>query len=530
MAFAPRGPRTVPRVLVDEPDADYAGPRWSPDGRRIVAERRRAGLYELVLVDPDTGAVTPLLARGDARLVTPSWTKDGAAVLFAADAGDEPFNIYAVDVRSGHVGRVTDSASGAQSPELMPDGSLVYVGYTPAGYDLFSLPPAMFRATPDASFDGSRLQAGDRVAAEEKIDADEMSGLKAGAAYSPLRTLVPTYWEPVIESDSGETLVGAATAMTDALGRHAYGVQAMWSGSRGRPDWSVSYAYDRWRPTVVLSYSDDTDPTRSGQVRSRELLAGMLLPFRRIRWSQTLMAGFDAETQTVTCAVACPLLGARRDLRSIRGGWLYDSRRTFPYSISVEEGFAVEAAIDGSRRGLGSDGDATAAIFDARAFRRVGGTHAVLAVRLAAASGWGDAVARRVFSAAGPGPSAPSFDFGRDAIGLLRGFDPDDVVGPSAAVVNADLRVPLRRVQRGPGLWPVFVRSIHAAAFVDAGNVWNRAFRAADIRYAAGGEIATNVVIVHYVPLTIAGGVSWIHDPVARRDGAATFARLGYAF
>jgi hypothetical protein len=521
--FAPRGPRASSRVIAGEADADYTGPRWSPDGTQIVAERRRSGVYELVIVDPATGAVRVLLARTDVRLVTPLWTPDGSSVLFAANLGDAPFNIFAVDVASGRVRQVTDSVSGAQSPDVAPDGSLVYVGYTPAGYDLFSL-PAGFRLDPPPNMD-----------VYQKLVADEISGVKAGAAdvkdapYRPFRTLVPTYWEPVIESDAGETVVGAATAMNDALGRHTYAASAAW-GPRARPDWSVGYAYDRWRPTFVANYSDDTDPIGGGLVRSRELFAGALLPFKRIRWSHTLMAGFDAERQTIACPAACRFAGPpRRDLRSIRAGWLYDSRRLFRYSISTEEGFAVEAAVEGSRRALGSDADASAAIFDARAFRRVFGRHAVVAVRLAGATGWGDATARQ-FSAAGPGPSNPSFDFGRDTIGLLRGFDPEDVVGPHAAVLNADVRVPIARVQRGPGLWPIFVRSIHAAAFIDLGHAWAATFRAADVRRSIGGELSTDIVLIHYVPLTIAGGAAWTHDPVAGRDRAAGFARVGYAF
>lgn len=520
--FAPGGPLAVPRVIAGEPDADYAGPRWSPDGGQLVAERRRTGVYELVLVDPATGDTRTLLARSDARLVTPSWTPDGSTVLFAADVGDAPFNVYAVDVRTGVVRQLTDSASGAQFPEIASDGSLIYLGYTPDGYDLFSLPAGFRLERQTTPLAGS-------VAPPAHAEAADAADI-AERAYSPLRTLVPTYWEPIVESDAGETLVGAATAMSDALGRHSYAASAAWAGSRGRPDWSLGYAYDRWRPTLVASYSDDTDPVEGGDVRSRELFAGARLPFRRIRWSQTLMAGFDAETQTATCAGACRADPARRDFRSLRAGWLFDSRRAFRYSISAEEGVAVESAIESSRRALGSDGDGNAAVVDVRAFRRVFSRHTVLAIRGAAAAGWGDPAVRRRFSASGPGPSEPTFDFGRDTIGLLRGFDPEDVVGRRAAVINVDLRVPLVRVQRGPGLWPIFVRSIHAAAFFDAGSAWEATFRVADVRRAIGGELSTDVVLIHAAPLTIAGGVAWTHDPVAGRDRAAAFARLGYAF
>ena len=44
---------------------------------------------------------------------------------------------------------------------------------------------------------------------------------------------------------------------------------------------------------------------RGGTVRSRELFAGVVLPVRHIRWSQTVLGGFDAETDTITCTAAC---------------------------------------------------------------------------------------------------------------------------------------------------------------------------------------------------------------------------------
>jgi hypothetical protein len=135
-----------------------------------------------------------------------------------------------------------------------------------------------------------------------------------------------------------------------------------------------------------------------------------------------------------------------------------------------------------------------------------------------------------VFSAAGAGPSYPSFDFGRDTIGLLRGFAPEDVIGTRAAVANLDVRIPLARPQRGAGSWPIFLHSIHGAAFVDAGHAWTTTFRAADLRTSIGAELSANVVILHYVPLTAVGGVAWTRDPNADRRRAAVFGRIGYAF
>jgi hypothetical protein len=347
--------------------------------------------------------------------------------------------------------------------------------------------------------------------------------------------LVPTAWSPIVSIDADEVLVGAAVGTVDALGRHAYALDGAWTSGRARPDWHAAYTYDRWRPTLFASYADDTDPVSGGLVRSRELLTGAQLAFRDIRWSETLLAAFDAQTDTATCRPTdffrpqCAGRTPRRDLRSIRAGWLHDSRRAFGYSISAEEGFAIEAATESSRTAFGSDADAGAAIFDARAFHRLVG-HTVVAGRIGAAAGWGPLRSRRRFAAGGAGPSELAFDFGRDSIGLLRGFDDDELIGSRAAVANLDVRFPLARIQRGPGAWPFFLRTIHGAVFADAGHAWDTRFRAADVRASAGAELSVDLVVLHYLPLTIVSGVAWIDDPVGGRRGAAYFARLGHAF
>ncbi|HEY2431476.1 MAG TPA: hypothetical protein VGI12_02305 [Vicinamibacterales bacterium] len=522
--FDPRARDTPPRVLIDDEASDFSGPRWSPDGARLVAGRRHAGGYELVLVNPADGSLQTLVRRADARLITPSWSADGRTILFAADPGDAPFNVFAVDVATRAVRQITDSLSGAQAPEIAPDGSLVYIGYSAGGYDLYSLPPAfLLRSPSDRSADP--LPGNSRV--REQPEAAEQPAV-VPRSYAPLRTLAPTYWEPIAQTDAGETQLGVSTGMSDALGRHTYSAWAAWSAARARPDWSASYAYDRWRPTMFASYGDDTDPVRDGETRMRQVFAGALLPFRHIRWSQTLLAGVNAEHDDTICAEPCHSL--TRDLRSLRGGWLFDSRRLFAYSISAEEGAAVEAAIEGSRATGPASGTAAAMVLDARLYQRVLSRHTVLALRLAGASSRGDTVAQRIFSAAGNGPLPAAFDFGNGAIGLLRGFDPDDVIGTHAAVANADLRFPLLRVQRGAGTWPFFVRALHGAAFVDAGTAWDASFSGDRIRRAVGGEISTDTILAYTLRVTLTAGVAWTHDPVAARDRAAYFARLGYAF
>ena len=241
------------------------------------------------------------------------------------------------------------------------------------------------------------------------------------------------------------------------------------------------------------------------------------------------MAAFAAENDSIAADPGFEFADAERAFRAIRVGWLHDSRRSFGYSIGTEEGFSIEAAAETSRTAIGSDANGGSFVLDARAFQRVF-DHTVLAARFALAESWGPLDTRRVFSAAGPGPSVPQFSFGRDTIGLLRGFSAEDIVGSRASDLNVDLRIPLRQIQRGVGTWPVFLRSVHAAAFVDAGNAWETQFRAADVRTAAGGEISFDTTLIHYTPVTFASGVAWTHDPVTHAGGAVVFGRIGYAF
>jgi outer membrane protein assembly factor BamA len=183
------------------------------------------------------------------------------------------------------------------------------------------------------------------------------------------------------------------------------------------------------------------------------------------------------------------------------------------------------------RQGLGADGDADAATAEVRAYRRLGGRHAVLAIRGSAAVSGGDAVVTRRFGLGGSGPQTPLLDYGRDGLGLLRGFEPGSVVGGRLAVVNVDYRRPLVWIERGHGLWPLFARSLHGAVFADVGHAWDHAFALADAKSAAGVELSLDAVVGYSVPLTLTAGGAWRHDGTRRReDGLAFYFRVGRAF
>ena len=518
----------TPVTLVSAPDTEFNSPRWSPDGRFIAVERRvRGALPEIVLVETASRAITVVAASATARCVSPAWMPDGRRLLFASNAGGGPFQVFALDLASGATERLEGTGPSAQSPDVAPSGrTLVYVGYTPDGYDLFTLPLDTARWTPVVPM-GPGTASG--APAAGAADATPPESDAADRAYTPWSTLAPRFWTPTIGSDSGETVAGAVVGNADALGRHAYQADVQWAASRSRPDWHLSYVYDRWWPTLFASAADDTDPFRHGESRSTGLDAGVLLPWKRVRHVQSIIGAFHASTDSVTCDTCDLASDARVARRSIRSGYAFTSAKTYGYSISREEGWSLTATQEAIAGALGSGGNAGAIVADLRGYRRVWPRHGVLAARLATADSWGDKQVRRAFTDTGNGPQPGGFLFESDAIGLVRGFD-DDRRGWHAAVANLDYRFPLWRLERGMGTLPAFVRTVHGALFADAGHAWNASFRASDARTSLGVELSVDTILGYALPLTFTGGAAWRHDGLNNRTSAVVFGRIGRAF
>jgi len=516
------GSYAQPAMLLSEAATDYSSPRWSPDGRSIAVERRElGGPSEIVIVDLSTHRSRPVASSRDGRNVTPSWLS-ASVVLFASDRGGRPFQIYSVDMGSGAVRRLNGTGASAQAPALSRDATkLVFVGYTTDGYDLFSLPMAAATWS-----DLSPTPPARGVESSSSVN----SVLTPDKPYHPWRTLAPRYWMPLVESDAGELLAGAETSANDVLGRHGYSGSVAWSSSRVHPDWSLVYTYDRWWPTLFASASDDTDPWRGGDIQTREVNAGAFFAVVRIRWSVNLLAAIDVSEDRFSCDGCDPPAPPNVKRGAVRTGWSIDNSKTYGYSISRESGGALRMTWEFAPEALGSDASNGSMTIDARGYQRVGPAHSVVAARAGGAFSWGDQNARRIFTASGSGPPSSGFDFGRDAVSLLRGFESDSIVGSRVAVANVDYRFPLWRLQRGVGTVPVFIRTIHGAVFTDAGNAWDEGFHWKDVRVSAGGELSLDTVLGFGFPLSFATGVAWRHDPVGTQDGVEVFGRIGRAF
>jgi hypothetical protein len=531
-------------TLVSEPDTQFDAPRWSPDGRTIAVERHRPGsLSEVALVDVDSKTVRPIDGPERARMVTPTWRPDGRAVLVSVAAEDQPFNLVEFSVDGQALPRrLTHTTGGATWPDVSADGrTIVFVGYTVDGFDLFT----MAYPSPGPESLASSVRPGppknERVA---PVVSPPQSN-RPTSSYSPLRTLWPTSWVPILEDDQSQDRVGARVFGSDVLGYHVYSADATWLTARPSDslsprstfDWSAYYAYARWRPVFWVSAEKSTSffagqPDERGEplpvtLHERQVETGVSFPMIHTRIAQRSQVSFVRAVDHYTMPDGSTSL----DRAALRGAWSMGTAHTYGYSISPERGVVVGTTAEAVRTALGSDANATMLTTDLRLFAPMPASHHVLAVRAAAGTATGDPNIRRTFHLGGAGPDASVMSFNRDAISVLRGFPADRFAGSHVALLNVDYRFPIVRPQRGADTWPLFLHTVHAAAFADVGHAWTSNFRGRDMKTSIGGELSVDIVFGYFVPLTVSAGAARGHDGRGlERDRTTLYLRIGRAF
>ncbi len=524
------------QTLLSAADTQFGAPRWSPDGRLIAVERRRLGaMPDVVVIERDTGMVLHTIADASARIVTPAWRQDGAAVVAAADFDEGWFELYEFALDGGNLARRLTRSTGALWPDVSADGlSLTFAGYTSHGYDVFVAPYEAL-GEPDRELRSPAALASASVVPEPP----------ASQGYSPFSTLAPTSWTPLVIASGEQARIGGSVLGGDVLDRHAYGVSLSWLVDgpavvlpvrESVPDWSAVYAYRRWKPSYFGSASRETlfrrvrvtaaaAAARVAVIQTQQQ-AGILLPLVRVRTSTQALASVvrtESRYQLADGDRTSTLVAARAALAR-------DTTQRQGYSVSRETGLNTGATIEFARQALGSTADATTATADVRAYLPGAGTHHVVALRAAAGSSTGLDLARQSFQVGAVGAATSVIDFGSSALGLFRGATTGMPSGSRLLVANAEYRMPLAIVERGRGTLPLLVRTLHAALFVDAARLRGSVSPTDEgWRRAAGVELSTDVVIGYALPMVASVGVAWSHD-AGGAHGASVYARLGRAF
>jgi outer membrane protein assembly factor BamA len=82
---------------------------------------------------------------------------------------------------------------------------------------------------------------------------------------------------------------------------------------------------------------------------------------------------------------------------------------------------------------------------------------------------------------------------------FLRGYPPNSFVGDHYHIASAEYRAPLMRIERGYQTFPLYFRQLWGAAFVDAGNAYQGAFHASELKVDVGAEANVSLSLFYYL-------------------------------
>lgn len=495
------GSRELRDLTRSDAETEWSRPRFSPDGRRIVAARTLRGASDIVEIDAVTGSVSAITA--DRALdAEPAWLDD-ETILFRSDRAGG-FDLFVVRASGEGLARWSSrSSANAFAPEPSARGAAAIVArYSADGYAL----EAIERGEPGAP-------AAAFVDPFPPYPEEPPAATVASRPYSASRGLAPTFWSPVAEIANDEFRVGAATASFDPLRRVAFGAAGGVSTRSGAPIALGVLLVDRFRPTFTLVGRLETETDDSSvRVDTREASASIAFPIERTsRRTQELAVVVRRKDEMLKTDL--PVAGPTRlDNASVGLVYAVDGTKRFPMSISRQDGASLRVSFSRALEALGSDVEFTRLVADLRAFPRFGPV--VVAARAGFGAAFGDRAPARSFSVGGF-PSPALLDSILDEPALLRGYEPPALrdgtrFGTRIAFANLEVRAPLFHPQRGVGALPFFLRHVHGAVFADAAGLARpgRDFSLDRTRVAVGAQLGADVLVGHRLPVTIAAGVA----------------------
>jgi len=537
------------------PDTQWAEPKWSRHGTKIVATRwTRGGFTEIVVLDT-LGHVLETVARDHASNAQAEWALDDNAIVYASDRSGMS-QLYAKRLGGGRgdiTSRLTDATSAVYWPAITRDGmSLAAVRWESDGYHVGIVP--LDGVLKGATGDFGKHSSADTVAVPPAVEST-----LAAHGYSPWRSLVPRYWLPLVgQNDFGDVTAGAFTSGADVVGRHAYSAQVMIDFVRGQHTGEIAYSYSGLgQPVLGADVDQYWDTYRAvdsaghfvGDLfrRTRDFDVGVTFSRPRVRTNAFLSVFGTYEQRDYTSdpdTLVHEIVGLEDPTRrywilSSSAGWSNVQQPAL--SISPEDGISMSAT--GRLKWL--DGNGTLASknisgslsayksIDVGAF-----AHHVIALR--AAAGAADGAELSEFDLGGTSGASiaalPGLALGANRIFAVRGFPVGVESGTRIVAGSLEYRVPLTRPEHGFGLWPVFLDRTSISAFADAGSAsggFGIPGSIADHWIAsAGAELGINLAVPYDVPYLLRVGVA---APVVNHSGlsvpgASAYVRLGFSF
>lgn len=483
------------------------GPRWSPDGSLIAYTVFKSdGTGGLYIYSPYERKHTKLY-EGGFSVSSPSWSKNGGLIVFVSDSSGV-YNLYAYDMRSRTVAKVTNLLGGAFEPDISKDGAIVFSNYGAAGFKLaaMELPAGSKPQYEKTAANGSDIK--------EPKEEEDNNIIVTQRPFSPVSTLVPRFWLPAFSRDRDGTVIGAYTAASDVLEYNAYQAEIDYGPASSRFYYDVKYVNDYWYPTFMIEarsrpvlYSDFMKRGTYFELQ-RSYSIGASVPLNAAESNYAFTAGYTWLRQSALSDLTAgkfegiDVFEGRRSYVSL--GVQFSNRLKYPFSITPEEGRTISVQYRAYSKAFGSMVDSneyTASYAEYIPLFPESLRHNVLYFNLKGGASAGGRISQQAFQLGGD-PSQTYF--------TLRGFRPRFETGKYAGTATLEYRTPLSYLYGGWGTKPLFMEKFHGALFVDTGEAWGdgASFRRDRLKTGVGFEARLDLNAGYRFKVTPALGVA----------------------
>ncbi len=492
-------------------EVQWASPRWSPDGREIVALRvRRGNIDDLVTLDSVGNVTRVVVSTTGAIVADPSWSPSGDRIYYTSTQSGTT-QAYSVSLAGNDVMKLSSSTTGLFQFQPSNSGDkLAALDFRYDGYHLGFAPGPVQGVASSTDVIGARSQCSNCRLAVSNIVRMSESELPPVHRYSPWRSLIPRYWDPLITITSGSgNVFGAATSGEDIIGRHSYYAQSGYNTKYHETQAFASYQYAGLGQPYINTAAEQTfehftltNNARanvgllSRRARIFDLSASLVRPRARSYASLALGGAMEVRNYTTnpdTLLSKLPALYSRTlNYPSVFASGSWSNVQRPALSISREDGFALSTT---ARRRWRTGDAATAsnsiigALSAYKSLDLPGFSHHAFAVRAAGAIADDNAIS--TFSAGGV--SGGSIDiFAGLSVGAnrrtfgVRGFPTSAEQGIRALGGTAEYRAPISAPSARVPFIPLLFDKISVATFGEAGRAWCPASAAKSIGVCNG--------------------------------------------